>query len=258
MFNFENYCGVMDGKTYQRALALLITHIFSGNRNICNFALMCKSLSLKNLSLSCSLEDGRLSKRLEKLLLQMGSAPTSGFNSLLLCPYQKKAYYRFLNNAKVYSENLMLGYQNYSVSEALAGGRVILSVQDTTELDFTGSRAAKNLDCLEYEHRKGLYLHNHLLLNDLGVPHGLFSQQYYAYKLEDLGKSKSRRYTDITEKHSYRWLQEFEMLQERFKSNTDKIVISISDRESDIHELLQARKYDHIHFENSVKRFIIL
>jgi hypothetical protein len=209
---------------------------------------MSKALSLKKLSLSCSLEDGRLAKRLEKLLHQMGSDPTSGFNSLSLCPYQKKAYYRFINNPKVYSENLMLGYQAHSVFESLAGGNVILAVQDTTELDFTGNRGAKDLDCLEYEHRKGFYLHNHLLLNELGVPYGIFSQQFYAYKLENLGKSRARRYADITEKHSYRWLQEFEILQEQFKSNTDKMVVSISDRESDIHELLQARKYDHIHY----------
>lgn len=209
---------------------------------------MCKTSSIKKLSLSCVLEDTRLSKRLEKILLQMSTNPTSNVNGLSLSKYDKKAYYRFINNSKVYSENLMLSYQAYSVSEALSSSNVILSVQDTTELDFTGNRSSANLDCLEYEHKKGFYLHNHLLLNDLGVPYGLFSQQFYAYKLEDLGKAKERKYADITTKHSYRWLQEFETLQERFKENTDKIVISISDREGDIHEVLQARKYEHIHY----------
>ena len=209
---------------------------------------MCKTSVIKKLSLSCFLEDTRLSKRLEKLLHQMCSSPTSGFNSLSLCRHQKKGYYRFLNNPKVYSENLMLGYQGYSVSESLSGGQVILAVQDTTELDFTGNRGAKDLDCLAYEHKKGFYLHNHLLLNELGVPYGLFSQQFYAYELANLGKAKERKYAAITEKYSYRWVQEFESLQAHFKENTTKTVISVSDRESDIHELLQARKYDHIHY----------
>jgi hypothetical protein len=209
---------------------------------------MCISSCIQKPSLSCAFEDSRLSKRLEKVLLQMSTEPTSGVNSLSLCKYQKKAYYRFINNSKVYSENLMLGYQDYSVSSALLGSQVVLALQDTTELDFTGNRSASHLDCLEYEHKRGFYLHNHLLLNGLGVPYGLFSQQFYGYKLADLGKAKERKYDDITEKHSYRWLQEFEMLQERFKTNTDKMVISTSDRESDIHEVLQARKYAHIHY----------
>jgi hypothetical protein len=215
---------------------------------------MCSYSSIQKLSLSCAFGDGRLSKRLAKVLFQMCAEPMSGVNSLSLCKHQKKAYYRFINNSKVYSENLMLGYQDCSVSAALLGSQVILALQDTTELDFTGNRSSPNLDCLEYEYKKGFYLHNHLLLNDLGVPYGLFSQQFYAYKLADLGKAKERKYADITEKHSHRWLQEFEMLQERFKTNTDKMVISIADRESDIHEVLQARRYAHIHYLIRSKR----
>ena len=209
---------------------------------------MCEKTSKMNISEYCNLEDKRLETRLETLLAQMDMQTNTSVNNLAISNHQKKAYYRFINNSKVYSENLMLGYQQFSINEAISSSNVILALQDTTELDFTGNRSAKNLDCLEYKYRKGTYLHNHLLTSDLGVPLGLFSQNFYAYKAENLGKSKERRYTPISEKHSYRWITEFESLQTAFKDATDQTVISISDRESDIHELLEARKYDHVHY----------
>ena len=51
----------------------------------------------------CSLEDKRLEIRLETLLTQMGMQINTSVNNLAISKHQKKAYYSFINNLKVYS-----------------------------------------------------------------------------------------------------------------------------------------------------------
>jgi hypothetical protein len=161
--------------------------------------------------------------------------------------YQSKAYYRFINNEKVAHEDLTSIFRSYS-QELLASHQVILVPQDTTELDFTGKRGADALGCMEYEHRKGLYLHNQLLLSGAGDFLGIFSQEFFSRSQESLGKGRLRRYSAFQDKESHRWLSSFEAMQSHFASQSDKTVYSICDREGDIAELLLARKHSHIHY----------
>lgn len=87
-------------------------------------------------------------------------------------------------------------------------------------------------------------------MNELGVPLGLLSQTFYEREAESLVKNKenTRKKTPFIEKESYRWLEQFNLLQETYKDEITKTIIQICDREADIHEVLQARKYDHIQY----------
>ncbi len=86
---------------------------------------MCEKTSKMNISEYCSLEDKRLEIRLETLLEQMDMQTNTSVNNLAICKHQKKAYYRFINNSKVYSENLMLGYQQFSINEAISSSNIM-------------------------------------------------------------------------------------------------------------------------------------
>lgn len=191
--------------------------------------------------------DKRLNHRLVRLYHQLGFDIESGVSEVISNPCQLKGFYRFINNKKVTTESLVTVFQQYS-KELVCEESVILALQDTTELDYTSHRSAAHLGCMEYRHKKGLYLHNHILVSDLGLPLGIFSQRFWSREVENLGKSKTRKYLPIEQKESYRWLAEFDALQEAFASQTEKQIIQICDRESDISELLTARKYDHIHY----------
>jgi len=166
----------------------------------------------------------------------------------LIVASEIKAYYRFINNKKILPKKLVMRHRDESMELIEGHGGLILSIQDTTCLDYTGKRSAKNLGCMSYEHQKGLYLHNHLLLDASGVPLGLFSQQFFDHDPKELGKKKKRHVKSFEEKESYRWFAEFEALQEDFATRQGSEVLCICDREADIHEVLQARKHDHIHF----------
>ncbi len=195
------------------------------------------------------LGDKRLNNRLSVLYKQLGGSIGTSTPVAIHDRNQTKAYYRFINNAKVLFENLTAGYGTYSIEQTKAYD-VILAIQDTTTLNYSSKKAAPNLDCLESDTDKGFMLHNHLLVNGLGCPVGLFSQRFFARKAGEMGSNKSnrRKKMPFEEKESYRWLEEFNALQEAYKDDTDKLVVQVCDREADIHEVLQARKYDHVHY----------
>lgn len=191
--------------------------------------------------------DKRLNSRLSTLSTQLEEDGELSISSMLSNRGQLKGYYRFINNSKIKSSMLSSIFGAFSLEE-VQNESVILAVQDSTELDYTKNRSSANVGCMEFYNRKGLYLHNHLLMNELGVPLGLFSQRFIQRSEESLGKTKSRKYAPIEEKESYRWLDEFNLLQEKFATQVDKTVIDICDREADISELLSARRYAHIHY----------
>jgi Transposase DNA-binding/Transposase DDE domain len=195
------------------------------------------------------LGDFRLNKRLVTLFHQTGQSYCLSTPQSINNRGQTKAYYRFINNKRVKYTELISGYSTYS-RQNISDSAVILAVQDTTTLNYSTKRSAPVLDCLASPTDKGFMLHNHLLMNGLGCPLGLFSQLMYNRKAETLGKGKTnlRKQTPFCDKESYRWLSQFEALQDAYSGDATKLVIQICDREGDIHELLQARKYDHIHY----------
>lgn len=110
------------------------------------------------------LPDKRLNKRLQQILMQLDAKLEESIPVAFADPGQSKAYYRFINNEAVTTSALLKSSQQ-QVLQAASPQRVVLAIQDTTELDFTGKRSAKELGCLSYAHQKGLFLHNHLLLS---------------------------------------------------------------------------------------------
>jgi Transposase DNA-binding/Transposase DDE domain len=195
------------------------------------------------------LGDKRLNKRLGIICKQLHESVGTSTPVTIHNRGQTKAYYRFINNKKVMPTALIEGYGLYSQKQT-HDIQVLLSIQDTTSLNYSTKKSAPQLDCLESEKDKGFMLHNHMLLDGRGTPIGLFSQRFFARKAEDLGRDKDtkRKKTPFAKKESYRWLAEFEALQEAYKTDTDKLIIQICDREADIHEVLQARKVGHVHY----------
>jgi hypothetical protein len=195
-----------------------------------------------------SFGDLRLEKRHRLIQARLGSEVSGSIPSRLMVKKEIKGYYRFINNEKITPDRLVMNHRHKSMERALNHRGLLLSIQDTTCLDYTGKRASKQLGSMSYEHQKGFYLHNHLLLDTSGVPLGLFSQQFFAHEPTTLAQEKKRYGRAYEKKESYRWLVEFEALQDAFAKQSQNDVLCICDREADIHEVLQARKHEHVHF----------
>ncbi len=202
---------------------------------------MAKTASLADLP------DKRLNKRLQQILMQLDGKLEESIPVALADPGQSKAYYRFINHEGVEAQALLEANRQVVLGHA-AQEKVVLAIQDTTELDFTGKRSAKELGCLSYVHQKGLFLHNHLLLTEQGEALGLFDQAFFERDPSKLGGSKKRRHQPFEQKESFRWLEQFNQLQQAFQHQAHQQLIQIADREADIHELLQAPTTAHVHF----------
>lgn len=126
-----------------------------------------------------------------------------------------------------------------------APAMLVLAVQDTTDVDLTGSRTSNKLGSLNYAKRKGYYVHNHLLLNSSGVALGLFDQQMWNRDSTYFGQD--RALWPLQDKESYRWYEQFNRLQDFFADLPQHTVLDICDREGDFFEMLQARRLANVH-----------
>jgi hypothetical protein len=163
------------------------------------------------------LPDRRLNKRLEQILMQLNGKIEESIPAAFADPGQSKACYRFISNEAVTVPALLTSGRQ-QVLQAANGQRVVLAIQDTTELDFTGKRSAKELGCLSYAHQKGLFLHNHLLLDAQGQALGLLDQQFFERDPSRLGGSKQRRHQPFEQKESFRWLAAVQSVAGMFQS----------------------------------------
>ena len=127
--------------------------------------------------------------------------------------------------------------------------KVVLAVQDTTELDFTGKRSASALGSLNYVNQKGFLAHNHCLFTSEGIGLGVFDQTLWNRPAGTLGTNKAKRkLRPFEEKESFRWLAQFDLLQDSFARCPGTTFVELGDQESDIQELLQARRHEHVHY----------
>jgi hypothetical protein len=194
--------------------------------------------------------DIRLKERFSSMLIGLGqnfgkSIPQSfpEFKDI-------KAVYDFFSNKRM-QHFMVIGAEQERLVTAIAQEkpRVVLAVQDTTELDFTGKRAGPALGSLSYVAQKGFLAHNHCLFTADGIGLGVFAQTLWGRPADTLGKNKaSHKNRPIEEKESFRWLEQFDLLQDTFASCPQTTFIDIGDQESDIQEVLQARRYGHVHY----------
>ena len=126
----------------------------------------------------------------------------------------------------------------------------LLQLSDTTELDYSTKKSKANLGPLNFKNRRGLLLHNSLLLSDLGIPLGLLNQSYHIRNDADFAKSESaaRRAAPAESKESYRWIEHFLEGQSLCEAVDNLELVYVADREADNIALFQALKHSRASF----------
>ena len=176
--------------------------------------------------------DKRINLRFEKILGILSIRIEHSIPLTFKKWFRTKAVYRFLNNGKVTDKAIIESQLTLAES-----GSTYLAIHDTTEADFTGHRSAVNLGCLQYENKKGLFIHNTLLCDENGIPESVFYQHFWSRDAKTLSKKKARKYLPIQKKESHRWIEGVERVNNYFAQFIDSRVVNICDREGDIYEL---------------------
>src|SRR5690349_23698350 len=101
-----------------------------------------------------------------------------------------EAAYRFFSNDKVTAARV-LGPHHEASLRRLAAHPVVLCVQDTTELDFTGKQTT-GLGPLNYAATNGLYLHVTTALTPRRQALGVVTHEFFVHDPACFGQARKR------------------------------------------------------------------
>ena len=155
-----------------------------------------------------------------------------------------KAAYRFFENSNVDMQTLLRPHIESTI-ERLRPYRVILAVQDTTTLSYTAHppEGAGPINTSQNS-AVGLLLHDTMAFTPEGTPLGLLNVQCWARDPEQAGKKYRCHQLPIEEKESIKWLVSYRAVAEAQKLCRNTMLVSVGDREADLHEFFHEALQD--------------
>jgi hypothetical protein len=182
-----------------------------------------------------ALGDLRLDRRARRLLEKLGAKPTLSIPAACGGWGETRAAYRLFDHPEVTAERVLAPHIACTEARLRAHPRV-LCIQDTTELDYSTKQGIAGLGPLNYESRRGLYLHPTLAVTPDRVPLGLLDLYSWAREPGSLGDAKDPG-RPLEEKESVRWIDGFARVNALAETLLDTRLTYIADREGDIYDL---------------------
>lgn len=180
------------------------------------------------------LGDRRLNDRLVVFIKQLAAKPTGSIPMACGGRAEMEAGYRLLSNENV--EWKMVAEPHWVATEKRAREYpVVLCLADTTEFDFNGQKAA-GLGPLNYETRRGMYLHATYMTTPERLPLGVSDLWMWARELKDKNGARPGQ------KESLRWIEGYERVAEMAERMPVTRLVYVADRESDIAALMWRAK----------------
>lgn len=180
---------------------------------------------------SLNLGDARLNKRAKRLMERFSAKPTASIPKACNSWGETFAAYRFLGNESVTWEDILAPHWTRT-QERMGAKSVALCIQDTTELDFNGQEI-DGLGPLNYEARRGMYLHATYAVSTEREPMGMLDAWMWSRELRD----ESGLRPGQTE--SARWVEGYERVAEMAAELPDTRLVYVADREADIVEMMR-------------------
>jgi hypothetical protein len=185
--------------------------------------------------------DRRLQRRLVSLAQDFYARPQANLPQACGTRAKTKAAYRLLDHDQLSLPQLLAAHYASTV-ERMREYAVVLAVQDTTSLNYSGHLDSEGLGPINTKRdgAQGLLLHDTMAFTTEGLPLGLLDAQLWARSREDFGKTaKQRSQLSVEQKESYKWLASFTAAAEAQRELAHTQVVSVGDREADVYELFQ-------------------
>lgn len=197
---------------------------------------------------TADLDDERLNKRLTSVLSALGERPTASIPAACGGRDEMVAAYRFFDNEKVTDERVLAPHVERT-RERIAAQRVVLLVQDTTELDFTRPQhQVQGAGSLDGSSRCGAFLHPLVAFTPDGTPLGTCWATIWTRDEPPAEtrreKEQRRKSTVIEEKESHRWIEGLRQANEVARQVRGTKCVCIADSEADIYELFAEPRDD--------------
>src|SRR6202023_660009 len=209
-----------------------------------------------------SFADERLSKRLRKLVAQIGSAMGQSIPAVWTEWANAKAAYRFFSNDRVSEADILAGHFQSTHNRMAASDGPVLVLHDTTEFTYQREKSeaigiTKSINSgrdkagrLRSHTVCGILMHSSLAVTSEGLPLGLAAIKFWTRKkfkgTAALKKKINPTRVPIEKKESIRWLENLQQSTELLGDPAR--CVHIGDRESDIYELFCAAQEAGTHF----------
>ena len=199
--------------------------------------------------------DQRLTKRLGKIVEELGAKPTMSVPAATHGRAEMEAAYRFFDNPQVTPQKILQPHIQ-ATRERIRQADVVLLVQDTTELDLTRpQQQVKGTGPIECDSRRGAFFHPLVAFDAGGLPLGVAWQKSWARdKIETTltakEKEQQRRKTPIEQKESIRWIEGIRAAREVAEACPQTTCVCVADSEADIYELFsepRSTKHGEVH-----------
>jgi hypothetical protein len=195
-----------------------------------------------------SLGDKRLNKRLLSLFDKLGNSPNLSIPASCGGWHETKAAYRFFDHEQVTTESIIAPHVESTLAR-MKQHSVVLLLQDTTTLNFTGQKEREDIGPINHEKHLGLLLHPILAVTPERLCLGVLDTYHWARKTvrhrNAREKSRDNHKIPLEEKESYRWLKAYRKANEVALQVPDTQVITVADREADIYDLYHEAQYAH-------------
>lgn len=196
-----------------------------------------------------NLGDKRLDERIMILLSQLGNRPALSIPAACGGRAEMKAAYRFFDNDKVTFEKVIEPHVAHT-KERMAAQKVVLLVQDTTEVDLTRpEQAVEGTGELDGS-RRGVLLHEMQAFVPDGTPLGtvwaeVLNRTEGVSHAPAAEKSQQRKQTPIEEKESFRWLTGLREAGKIAQELPTVQCVCVADSEADIYEVFAEPRGEH-------------
>jgi Transposase DNA-binding/Transposase Tn5 dimerisation domain len=189
--------------------------------------------------------DPRLKKRFFHIADQLSQQPMAPINQAHEDWADTKAAYRFFQNERVRSEDILRPHR-LRTCERIQAHPVILVVQDTTLFNYNSHSKTQGLGAIMKcgsSSSQGLVMHSAVAFTPTGVPLGILSQEIWARdKSRSLRKNKKlqKAYPRLPtkEKESYKWIRALQDTMELNSNSNRTQIITVADREADFLEFI--------------------
>ena len=174
------------------------------------------------------LGDARRDRRACAVIEQLGRQPRNSIPSAIGGWSETRSAYNLLANDQVTAQKILEPHYQSTV-ERIKHYPVVLVAQDTTELDYTGKNDIEGLGPLNYDNRRGLYVHPSLAITPQRLSLGLLDSWNWTRPFAD------------ADKESIRWIEGFQRVseyqQQLNQQGAQTQLVYMADREGDIYEL---------------------
>lgn len=193
------------------------------------------------------LGDERRTDRLVKLASALSQRPTASFPEAFETQAELTAAYRFFDNEQIDPDDILASHTDTTI-DRIRQVPLVLAVQDTTELDYTGRQDLEDAGPITNKHCQGFFAHTTLAMTPDGVPLGLLDQLVWARDKEQTDERVSHKARVIEEKESNKWLLSLQATIDVQSFCETTRFINVGDREADIYDLFLMERPDNVDF----------